>query len=229
MGDAIAMGKPGTQFSGDGISLSWPRNRDGTPGIREVVEVPPGRRSGRVKQMILEGAVAEVDLEPTEPTPTIVTGHKLYAGGSREALRRMREPAGPVIRQMFVPMGELQETEAPTSVLEDDPDRRPEPPVVPEDEFAPPEVFEPTFEERVSSMVDENTLAALQAKAREYEIKTADVKFSSKAALAEAILSRMDAEAAGDTEAPAVEPAPDAEPEPAPEPDAEPDDEPDQE
>jgi hypothetical protein len=187
------MAKPGTQFSGDGISLSWPRKRDGSPGIREVREIPPGRRSGRVRRMILEGSIAEVDLPVTEELEPEVKPVRLFAGGSREALRRMREPAGPVIRQVFVPVGTVESVPTETSVLEDEPDRRPGPPEFPEEDVRtePPE---PTFDERVSQKADSATLRELQKEARGEGITKDDLPgegWGDKLALASAILTRQ--------------------------------------
>lgn len=187
MGDAIAMTRPGTQFSGDGISLSWPKNRDGTPGQREVLEVPPGRRSPRVKQMIVDGALSEVDLPPTPIAPSVGDNRRLFAGGSAEALARMREPAGPVIRQMFAPAGEVADVEVQSVDLSDDPTRRPAPPSPPEEQALadPPE---PTYDELVTKMVADNTLKELRAQADELGVKPDG---DTKSALAAAIVTEL--------------------------------------
>lgn len=195
MSDNIAMGKPGTQFSGDGISLSWPEQRNGEPGLREVIEVPPGKRSGRVRRMIVDGAIVETDLPVTPVVPTGLAVREIFEGGSREALRRMREPAGPVIRKVFVAVGELEDRVAETTVIEDDPDagRRPAAESTEEPE---PEVPEPSFEEKVEEMADAYAVGTLQRKARALGLSASDMPetWGDKRSLATEILTRRAAE-----------------------------------
>lgn len=208
------MAKPATQFSADGISLSWPLGRDGKPGTREVIELPPGRRSRRIRDRINEGSIVETDLPVTPVNPSLELREgryqplrqtrRLFAGGSKEALARLREPAGPVVRNVFVPAGEVEQRVTPTAVIEPagEPEgRRPIPEaIIAEQEAAAAaaaaaEAEAPTFEERVADKVDNASLEELQAEARAAGVayKEGAAEWDDKPTLASAILEAQDA------------------------------------
>lgn len=90
----LAMRRPGTQFSADGLALSWPLG-----GERDVVHFPPEKRSERILQRIARGSIEEVDDQPTTPAETDDRVYRLLTGD--EARRHKAEPAGPVIRYVY--------------------------------------------------------------------------------------------------------------------------------
>lgn len=197
MGDNIAMAKPGTQFSGDGISISWSRNLDGTPGRRDVRAVPPGRRSPRVRRMMIGDErtgpkIVEVEDEATPETQMVTRGtsgprrpisERLFGGGTPEAKRVFDATSGPIVRRIFVPVGELEEREAPESPPAERGGGWPEKPV---EAVATPHSTEPSRGEKVDLMVDLNTRAELDKMATAQGIDPSG--FRTKLEVAEAIV-----------------------------------------
>jgi hypothetical protein len=94
MGSNIAMRRPGTQFSGDGLSLSWPLG-----GERQVVSFPPEKRTPRIIQRIAQGQIIEVNDEPTDVAGDEARSYRLLTGD--EARAHKAEPAGPVVRFIY--------------------------------------------------------------------------------------------------------------------------------
>lgn len=92
----LAMRQPGTQFSGDGIDLSWPIG-----GEREVVKVADEDVSIRIRRRIAEGQIVITDDKPTKQADSDARVYKLLTG--EEARARMAEPAGPVTRVVYHP------------------------------------------------------------------------------------------------------------------------------
>lgn len=92
----LAMRQPGSQFSGDGIELSWPIG-----GEREVLAVPDEDMTLRIRQRIAEGSISITDDKPTKSAETDAREYKLFTG--EEARKRMAEPAGPVTRVVYRP------------------------------------------------------------------------------------------------------------------------------
>ena len=58
----LAMRQPGTQFSGDGLDLSWPIG-----GEREVIAVADEELTLRVRRRIAEGQIVITDDKATKP------------------------------------------------------------------------------------------------------------------------------------------------------------------
>lgn len=92
--DNLAMRRPGTQFTRDGVNLSWPLG-----GEREVIHLPMDDRPATLKRRIAEGHIVETDDAPTthiEETPRV---YKILTGD--EAREHKAIPAGPVTRFIF--------------------------------------------------------------------------------------------------------------------------------
>lgn len=95
----LAMRRPGTQFSGDGLSLSWPLG-----GEREVIEFS-GVRTPRITQRIAQGQIVEVQ-DPITPKPDEETRtYRLLTG--EEARAHKSEPPGPVTRFVYTRGGRV--------------------------------------------------------------------------------------------------------------------------
>lgn len=92
----LAMRQPGTQFSGDGLSLSWPLG-----GEREVVAVPDDMMSLRIRRRVAEGQISIVDDAPTQKADADAREYRLLTG--EEARAHFDEPAGPVTRIVYHP------------------------------------------------------------------------------------------------------------------------------
>lgn len=92
----LAMRQPATQFSADGLDLSWPLGGD-----REVVAWPDEKMSLRIKRRIAEGSIVIVDDKPTKTIEQNTREYRLLTG--EEARERMAEPAGPVTRVVYHP------------------------------------------------------------------------------------------------------------------------------
>ena len=92
----LAMRQPATQFSADGLELSWPLG-----GEREVVAWPEDKMSLRIKRRIAEGSIVIVDDKPTKSTQQNVREYRLLTG--EDARKHMAEPAGPVTRIVYAP------------------------------------------------------------------------------------------------------------------------------
>lgn len=90
------MRQPGSQFSGDGIDLSWPIG-----GEREVLAVPDEDMTLRIRRRIAEGQIVITDDKPTGTADSGAREYKLLTG--EEARKRMAEPAGPVTRVVYHP------------------------------------------------------------------------------------------------------------------------------
>lgn len=100
----LAMRQPGSQFSGDGIDLSWPIG-----GEREVLAVPDEDMTLRIRRRIAEGQIVITDDKPTKSADTDAREYKLLTG--EEARKRMAEPAGPVTRVVYHPATPADERE----------------------------------------------------------------------------------------------------------------------
>lgn len=94
MGDKLAMRRPGSQFSGDGLALSWALG-----GEREVKEFPRDKRTPRITQRIAQGQIVEVDDPVTETVDTEARVYRLLDGD--EARAHKAKPAGPVVRYVY--------------------------------------------------------------------------------------------------------------------------------
>lgn len=181
MSDFLAMGREASQFSADGISVSWPQG-----GRREVVEMPPGRRSMRIKRMVTEGFLVEVD-GPATKLPNKVTGDeripyedRLMAGNSPRARESLAQAAGPVVRKVFVRPGSSME-----AALSASPERSPWP-----DHDMPEQPKEPEIElsevEKIEKIADSMTRKQLIARAVELGVDGPD-ELPNKLTIAEAI------------------------------------------
>ncbi len=89
--DNIAMAREGTQFTADGISISWPWN-----GVRQVMRIPAPDRPLSFRRRVAEGHIVETDLPATDVyEPGKISDYRLLTG--EEARRHKAIPAGPVI------------------------------------------------------------------------------------------------------------------------------------
>jgi hypothetical protein len=92
----LAMRRPGTQFSADGLDLAWPLG-----GEREVVAVPDENLTIRIRRRIAEGSIQIVDDKPTKEVDNQARVYRLLTG--EEARKHFEEPAGPVTRVVYHP------------------------------------------------------------------------------------------------------------------------------
>jgi hypothetical protein len=88
------MAREGSLVAFENVSLSWPKG-----GLREVIDLPEGKRGPRLKRAVFEGKVIETDLPVTAiadgPAPRLLQGE--------EARRHFEEPAGPTVRVVSQP------------------------------------------------------------------------------------------------------------------------------
>ena len=96
------MRQPATQFSADGLDLSWPLG-----GEREVVAVPEDALTLRIRLRIAEGHIVIVNDEATKKIDEGVPANRLMTG--EDARKHMAEPAGPVTRIVYAPAEEDRE------------------------------------------------------------------------------------------------------------------------
>lgn len=92
----LAMRQPASQFSSDGVDLSWPLG-----GEREVVAVPDEKMTLRIKRRVAEGQIVIVDDKPTKSAGEGEREYRLLTG--EDARKHMAEPAGPVTRIVYAP------------------------------------------------------------------------------------------------------------------------------
>lgn len=92
----LAMRQPGTQFSADGLDLSWPIG-----GEREVVAWPDENMTLRIRRRIAEGQISITDDAPTKSVANTAREYRLLTG--EEARKHFLEPAGPVTRVVYEP------------------------------------------------------------------------------------------------------------------------------
>lgn len=92
----LAMRLPATQFSRDGLDLSWPLG-----GEREVVAVPEEKMTLGIRRRIAEGSIVIVDDAPTKSAEGDARVYRLLTG--KEARDHFNEPAGPVTRVVYRP------------------------------------------------------------------------------------------------------------------------------
>jgi len=167
MSDRITMAKAGTQYSEGSVSLSWPSRR-GRPVDREVIELPRGKRSRRIQRMIVEGSIIETNLPVArfgaadlEERPPLKD--RLMGGGSKAALEHMKIPAGPVVRQVFVPAGEVVAVESTGESPTRDEFPKTKEPEAGRETVDGTELNETplTRDERIAKLVDDHTKAEL--------------------------------------------------------------------
>lgn len=92
----LAMRQPGSQFSKDGLDLSWPLG-----GEREIVDWPEEKMTLEIRRRIAEGNIVITNEKANTVPGEGERVYRLLTGD--EARKHFDEPAGPVTRVVYHP------------------------------------------------------------------------------------------------------------------------------